>query len=256
VSRPSSERSLARASVYRLLSLAFSWPSPALFDAVEPARVGASVLSRPIRRTMEQAAAALASRPLDELQAEHRRVFTLSASSDCPLNECAYSTKHVFQEMQELADIAGFYRAFGVEVRGQRPDELAAELEFCSLLSLKDAYARERRLRKLRLASEDALRTFLHDHLGRWAENIGRRLSVLAVGTAYERLGSLLSEFVAAEVDYLSAGPIVPHEETPRPPEPLEEEGCLTEAGPVASRVSEDDMIAELMPVEMAKGRA
>lgn len=255
MTRPNCERSLARASIYRLLSLGFSWPTEALWEAVEPARVGAGLLGPTIAAAVEQTAAALRRRTLAQLQEEHRQRFSLSASPDSPLSECAYSAKHVFQEVQELADIAGFYRAFGVEVSGQRPDDLAVELEFCYLMSLKDAYAREQRLPELRRASEDGLRAFLHDHLGRWAENIGRRLEVLAAGTAYESLGRLLREFVASEVEYMRVGPITPHQEIPRPPEPLDEEGCPAENAPLSTQFSREDILAELTPVQAPAGR-
>jgi TorA maturation chaperone TorD len=104
-----------------------------------------------------------------DLASAYRKVFTFSASPDCPLNECAYSAKHTYQEVQELADIAGFYTAFGLELAGERPDELTAELEFCGLLALKEAVARERSMKEQARVSHEGLELFLHDHLGRWA---------------------------------------------------------------------------------------
>jgi TorA maturation chaperone TorD len=71
----------------------------------------------------------------------------------------------------ELADIAGFYRAFGVEITPgtERPDHIAVELEFMHLLAVKEVVAagREDGGEHARIC-RDARATFFRDHLGRW----------------------------------------------------------------------------------------
>lgn len=68
----------------------------------------------------------------------------------------------------QMADIAGFYRAFGFQVMGERPDHVVPEMEFVALMFVKEAYA---------LLSGDAdgadvcagaRRKFVAEHLGRW----------------------------------------------------------------------------------------
>jgi TorA maturation chaperone TorD len=70
--------------------------------------------------------------------------------------------------VQQLADAAGFYRAFGFQVSGDRADHLAAQLEFAALLCAKEAFAH--------ITHEDegaeicrlARTTFLNEHLLPW----------------------------------------------------------------------------------------
>ncbi len=58
--------------------------------------------------------------------------------------ETEYTTPDALYKAHQLADIAGFYRAFGLEMsteNRERPDHLAAELEFMHFLALKEAQA-------------------------------------------------------------------------------------------------------------------
>ncbi len=124
-------------------------------------------------------------------------VFGLVVSQDCPPFETEYlPSRDAFQRAQELADIAGFYQAFGLQPaprRGLRPDHVALELEFVAFLLEKirmicspavPAGGRRRRSRAAstpdRPAAEtatrgehekicrDALRSFMTDHVAWW----------------------------------------------------------------------------------------
>lgn len=75
----------------------------------------------------------------------------------------------------QMADIAGFYRAFGFEVSGERPDHIVPELEFLALVLVKEAYA---------LMAGDgggaeicatARRKFVTGHPGRWLPMLRER---------------------------------------------------------------------------------
>jgi len=250
------ESAFAGASLYRFLSLAFTYPGEkehqALLQALEPAGVAASLASPAVVAALDAAAKVLRSLERAWLVDQHRDIFTLSASPDCPLNECAYGAKHIYQEVQALADLAGFYRAFGVQAGASRPDELSAELEFCYLLSLKEGLARERRALKEAEICRRALQAFLSEHLGRWAENVGRRLEALYAESAYAVFGRLLAAFVSAESERLRLGIVLPHQEVPNPPEPIDDEGCPAEEGPAPLAqvmINTEDYLGELTPV-------
>ena len=100
----------------------------------------------------------------------------------------------------ELADVAGFYRAFGVQVsRGsERPDHITAELEFMPLLAVKEAIAiQEEGDGEHAEVCREAAGAFLQDHLGRWALRLGERLMAANPHPVYSAAGRLLSGFVA-----------------------------------------------------------
>jgi DMSO reductase family type II enzyme chaperone len=235
MTRSAVDTAYGRAIIYRFLSLAFAYPTAGIHrqmsEGLEALETAAGLSAEPVRAAAAEVAYALERTSRAELAADYRRAFTFSASPDCPLNESAYSARHVYQEVGELADIAGFYRAFGLEIAGERPDELAAELEFCGLLALKEALAREDGDREHATVARKGSQLFMRDHLGRWAENIGRRIELLAAGTAYARFGRLLTEFARAEIDFLKPGPIEPYQEIPNEPEPLDDGSCPAEEG-------------------------
>ena len=104
-----------------------SWETVQAFGAEFVSRV----LSGALLHAMEEA-----RRNAPSAAAERSRLLLLG---DCPAYETAYA--HPFSRQRELADISGFYRAFGVQIEGERPDHLAVECEFASLLCTKEAIA-------------------------------------------------------------------------------------------------------------------
>lgn len=82
----------------------------------------------------------------------------------------------------ELADIAGFYLAFGVSIDSQRVheavDHVAVELEFYGLLLLKEHHLDGAGDVEGVAVVRDARRKFLLDHLGRFAGSIAARPEV------------------------------------------------------------------------------
>src|SRR5262245_60503365 len=89
--------------------------------------------------------AALSEASFSDLCAEYDRVFSLVVAAECPPYETEYhASAETFFRSQQLADVAGFYRAFGVDPAidsPERPDYLPLELEFMSLLLLKKRLA-------------------------------------------------------------------------------------------------------------------
>lgn len=123
-------------------------------------------LERTLIRTIEFALPAT-----DELLDERSRLFGHTARSACPTHELEYGRNEVFQQSQSLADIAGFYAAFGFQAAGpfaERPDHAVAEWEFLSLLALKEAMAAASRESAGGGICRDAQRAFLRDHLATW----------------------------------------------------------------------------------------
>lgn len=143
------------------------------------------------------------------LQSEYVRLFGHALSPDCPPYETHYGTRHVFQQTRELADISGFYRAFGVEPSDsghERADHIAVELEFMGYLAVKEAHALETGRSEEASLCRDAQKKFMEDHLGRWGEDFAARLSQKSSGH-YGRLADSLQELIQLECRSLGAAP-------------------------------------------------
>lgn len=169
-------------------------------------------------RQAERLAGLLRDAEEDGLRRDYEQTFGPSGGLRCPPAE----TSHVPTTPQEglvrtfqMADVAGFYRAFGVEVTPgtERPDHVAAELEFMHLLALKEALALQQEGEGEHAAvCRDAARSFLEDHLGRFAPLLAEQLDAEAASPVFAVAGRLLEGFVAAERQRLS--PAAGHEPT------------------------------------------
>jgi len=174
---------------------------------------------------------------LAALQEEHRRAFGLTGSL---CYETEYGLPDEFRQSQEMADIAGFYHAFGFRLGGsrhERPDHLATQLEFLYVLSLKEAVAEEKGIEEHVEVCIEARKAFLRDHLGRWIDLLAegvKRGAALAVdrqpdGTPYTWLARLAAGFIKADAQSLGVTPqvLLRRETAPTPlPMDLSCEGC------------------------------
>jgi TorA maturation chaperone TorD len=173
----------------------------------------------------------------DRLVDDHTRVFGLVVSKECPPYEVQYcpQTFSVFRS-QRMADIAGFYRAFGVEPGRDAPervDHLACELEFLAWLVAKELHAREQQGDEWTERSEtcrDAQRDFLAEHVAWWVPAFSRALGDRARSLdPLPRLQAALAPALAALIPAERAAlGVKPPDELARP-RPGEEEG-MTEA--------------------------
>ena len=213
------ERALARAALYRLLALALSYPTDetqhALPRAIEVAAVAADLTEEHTRHAVAEFAEQWRLSDARELETAYQKVFTLSYSEDCPPYETAFSANHIFQQTQQQADIVGFYRAFGVDATAERPDHIVLELEFCYLLAAKEARARELEEPEHVRLCRDAQRSFVRDHLARWAPLIGQRAVIADDDSPFGRAGRLLVAFSAWEERFLRLGNIARYRDEP-----------------------------------------
>jgi len=237
------ELALSRAIIFRLLSLACAYPTAevrrSLRELVPAARVAGELASPAVRRAVDTLCDAVARSGDEALERGYIEVFTATSSPTCPAHETAYTAKHLFQVSEQMADVAGFYRAFSVEPDGERVDQLATELEFAYLLALKEAYAREHGTAAQLRIVRSAEGAFLRDHLGRWAAAAGERMTAEARdGSVIGAAGVLLVVFVAGERARLRAGASAPLPARPyAPPEPGEDDAaCMAQQQPAVQR--------------------
>lgn len=216
---------LGRSRVYEFLALGLAVPEPALPELMRQqlTRAAAYLEASEARGSLgaiKALAPALEGLTAAGLEEAYVRCFGHTVSKDCPPYEAEYGQAHIFQQTQALADIAGFYRAFGLELAPSlkdRLDHIAVELEFMQFLCLKEAYALANRHSEDQLAlCREAQRKFLREHLGGWAVEFGRRLEQNSTGSVYRDMGRLLAEFLALDMGLLGlkpgqvGGPIYP----------------------------------------------
>jgi len=216
------ERALQRSLMYRFLSVAWRPPAEGFAAATQDgawraAQQAAQAAGEKAAAAVEAAREACANLTPDALTDDYHRVFGHQVGLDCPLYEALYAPGDVFGQAHCLADIAAFYRAFGLDVGEEvreRPDHLSLELEFMHALEYREAYARSHHGPAEVALLVDAQRAFLRDHLARWAPAFSRLVARKASGP-YGALAALLSEWVAAETRALDVGPVDDLELTP-----------------------------------------
>jgi TorA maturation chaperone TorD len=146
-------------------------------------------------------------RQSDVLDQEYQRVFGLLAPRECPPYETEYHVpQEAFYQAQQLADVAGFYRAFGLEPgreNPQRPDYLPLELEFLALLLLKKRLAgtapSQAQAESWAQVCAEAEKVFFRDHMAWWLPSFTLGLRRQAGGGFYAALGEVLAAFLAVE---------------------------------------------------------
>ncbi len=187
------ESSVRRAQIYGFLSAAFLYPQEAWADDLPLLR---DVLAE---CGVEDETPLPPALPLPALQEAYRQSFGV-AGSLC--YETEYGLPHEFRQSQELADISGFYAAFGfglgAEVR-ERPDHIAVELEFMHILTLKETYALMGGKEDEAAICQEAQASFLRDHLAHWLPLFAQSIASNGGVQPYLTLARLTQAFVAAE---------------------------------------------------------
>lgn len=190
---------VARSFIHRFLAKAYEDPTPenwawlcdartqqslrAATAAIAASRQSAASSSDSLTSACNALSAALCRDAATRFLDAYLAAFGHAARGSCPLNEIEYGdikADPLFQP-HRLADLAAFYRAFGLEVAevaGERHDHICLELEFLCVLAAKEAYALEHQLDGDQLAQcRDAQKKFLREHLGRWTPAFTRRLA-------------------------------------------------------------------------------
>ena len=165
----------------------------------------------------------------ESLPREHDRAFGHSVSAEAPPYETSYGASHIFMQSHQLADIAGFYKAFGLQpLTGERLDHLAAELEFMQYLAAKETYAKEHAGTEEVDVCRDAQRTFLKEHLGRWVGAFATRMEGRKGSPFYVRLVQEIVKFVREECEALQVEPLAISAAELRVPESVGDAQCGT----------------------------
>lgn len=233
---PSVERALGRSKLYLLISWSMLYPEDEEFldylqcgEFVEDGRSAIESLGKAlegiggeraknklaaIARYLDQIERWVGSEcvnwQLPDLQADHRRVFSNVITLDCPPYETLFGNDHVFGQSHVMGDIAGFYKAFGVELSRdihERLDHLSVELEFMHFLAYKESYARCHDGADKTQIVVDAQKKFVKEHIGRWVPLFARMLAKKADVGFFRQIADLASDWMDFEAAYLGVTP-------------------------------------------------
>jgi TorA maturation chaperone TorD len=172
---------------------------------------------------------AASMRSSEEIVAEYDRVFGLVPSRECPPYETEYcTTSEPFYRAQQLADVAGFYRAFGLEpsrARPERPDHIVLQLEFMAFLIAKKRLSEDA---DQVAVCEQAEAAFFRDHLAWWAPSFATGLRRKGTGGPYAAVGQVLASYLPTErVRFGISPPRVPLKAT-LIEQPEDQAGCTS----------------------------
>ena len=228
------EAAQARAAAYGLIAHGFQYP-----DRDTPSTLGdpmrwerwPDVLYEADGQTKEplesvrsavKALAGSSDEPYREWQERYDVLFGHAVRGACPAYEMEYGRNEIIRQASDLADLAGFYRAFGLEIAGDkngRPDHIATESEFMSALCAKEAHAHAQGEKEHADICLDAERTFLRDHLARWLPAFARHVEDADADGFFGALARFADAFVKAECSHFDvhAGPATLELRTPDP---------------------------------------
>ena len=191
-----------RAAWFKVFSLLFRFPDEEIVELVKTVVAGlpTEVLNVDLRGRVQPFKQAIASSEPDEFVTEYSRLFT--GGGLCRTNENDYE-KLSFSMTEKLADVAGFYEAFGFEMTagvGERPDFIGTELDYINLLLLKQAYALKNGWSEHAEVSGNSLNSFLDSHFVNWVPKLCIALGELATtGGVYATAADALAALVDSE---------------------------------------------------------
>jgi TorA maturation chaperone TorD len=191
-----------RAAWFKVFSLLFRYPNEEIIDLLKEgvAELSVEVLKTDMRINAEPFKRAVADATAREIGLEYSSLFT--GAGLCRANENDYE-KLSFSMTEKLADVAGFYNAFGFEVEegiGERPDFVGTELDFINLLLLKQAYAMKNGWTEQAGITADAVSSFMEAHFVRWVPKLCFALRELASeGGVYATASDALAAMVDSE---------------------------------------------------------
>ena len=242
----------ARSAAYRLLSQATVYPTDEVVavlkgEDVQKARFATEVLGAPFSKRLSAFERELKKTSTNELQDQHRRIFSHILSLDCPPCETVYTAGEIFQETEQLSDIAGFFRAFGMDIAAkERPDHISIELEFMHLVTCKEAIAQLHHGPEKARLCRVVERKFMEDHLGGWGPQFARQLERQAPPGYFRALARLIYAFLSAENSYLRAKPEVLKVNADWRSK-IDDEGCsTTDDCPLAESGGQNEQLIQL----------
>lgn len=193
------ESALCRSALFEVLALGFRPPTPERVSRLATAEAvihAAAALDPSLGPSLS---AVVTAAPTAEA-ATYADLFGHTVRGAVPAFETEYGVDDTFRQPHELADLAGFYRAFGLVPSGtERPDHVSCECEFAMFLARREAVAIEADDEEAYGVVHTATRLFLRDHLARFLPAFAQRLRRSDPGGFYAALANLADALVRHE---------------------------------------------------------
>ncbi len=193
---------LEKAFVYRFLSIGFDYPSEeslkTLSESLEDLTLCTDKLGLPLDTENIREGIRNSMKSITDVKGDYVKLF--EGNPIVPIRETSYELDKSARRAMEMADLLGFYTAFGVQPReGIEPDHLSAELEFLSFLYQKLYHLKNSQDHEGINITETAIKEFLKNHIGRWYELFCEILLQTDVNAFYMNLGYFLKVFLDIE---------------------------------------------------------
>ena len=210
--------SLVRSHAYKLLAEGFRTPSPSQVERFKTSYLRQWYVlgqaldgSGPLLEALDVLAQAAEGCEAESLGLAYAALFEPHgglAVSPYESDHTKATPQHALSQTYELADVSGFYKAFGLEpssALSERADHIALQLEFMHVLAAQEAHALEEEKDEQYTIVVEAQRSFFRDHLGRWAERFASKVQSAGRSDFYGALGRMLSFWLAFEAEFLSS---------------------------------------------------
>jgi TorA maturation chaperone TorD len=207
---------LLRAGIYRTLAQAFSYPDEDMVSVLKESWSSQLLFWKNgwpdgVRELLVTTLEDLQSSDVPGLAEAHVRLFGPAAR--CSLTETAWGdAARLLGKPAQIADISGFYAAFGLQpVSGPDAtpeDHLVTELEFMSILYLKEAYAHSAGMDEQLAITRDARNKFLEEHVATWIDYWAEQVQGENPPAFYRTLATLLQDILRSECMRLGLKPL------------------------------------------------
>ncbi len=194
----------ALAALYRDVGAMFRYPDDATLRSQTQWRADPHAIEtveglESVGARLTECLEALDANTPEALRIEYARVFI--GPDPCCLNEGDFRGR-AFDRTSILADVMGFYRAFGLDPdpdAGERADFIGTQLQFLCLLHIKEGLAVDSGLADEAQVCRDARRRFMEEHIGRWVPEFCADLRERSRERFYQALADTLAELIALE---------------------------------------------------------
>jgi putative dimethyl sulfoxide reductase chaperone len=208
---------IVRSSVYKLLALAFKYPTPEVFEAYRDGDFIAALwddmsrlphlqsLVKEEAESQHKVKKELEGVTFQDFEVGYTRTFDVGAPQPpCPPYEGVY--RQGVERTALMIEVSEFYKHFGLAMSkedGNRelPDHLSAELEFLHFLTFKEAQAMAEDTPDLLKGYVLAQKDFLERHMVSWLPKFCEKLQSSTKTPFFRELAGTALKFVQADFD-------------------------------------------------------